>query len=648
MNGSTTVRGRAVRLAIAFFLVAATLAVFGRAVTFDFVNFDDNLYVTDNPPVQKGLTLEGLRWAFTTGHTVNWYPLTWLSHMLDVELFGLDPAGHHATSVLLHALSAGLLFHVLLRMTGGLWQSALVAGLFALHPLRVESVAWVAERKDVLSTFFWILTMLAYARYAESRTVARYLAVAGCFALGLMAKPMLVTLPFVLLLLDYWPLKRVNQAASEGRIAQRTARLLLEKAPLFALSAAVSIVTFLLQRGEAMTSLKATPMLTRLLNASAAYGTYLAQTFWPTGLAVFYPRAADPLLLRQALLGGALLAAGTLAALGWAKRRPYLAVGWLWYLGTLIPVIGLVQVGAQAHADRYTYLPQIGLFIAVVWGVGGLLAERPVVAKVACAASAIALATCTALTWNQLGHWHNSRVLFQHAVAVTADNGRAHDYLGQALLEEGRTDAAVTHLREAVRLEPYNPQPAYNLGLAYYGQGNIGHAREQFERALQLDAVRIRSHFMLGNLALEGGDFPESIGHFSVIIDEDSENINARINLAIALARHGSPEEAETHFREVIEREPSNADALYNYGLLLIEQARMPEAQGVLERTLQARPDHVEAHRQLGRILRGRGLHEEAERHFNTAAEIEDREESVDAGRPSGAQHLIPAQRAPR
>src|SRR6059036_456916 len=400
-----SVRGRR-NLAIAGLVVLGTLAVFAPALRHGFVNYDDPEYVTENPRVRAGLSWAGLGWAFAAPHAANWHPLTWLSHMLDAQLFGLAPAGHHATSVLLHATSAALLFEVLAGMTGTPWRSAFVAAVFALHPLRVESVAWVSERKDVLAGFFWMLALAAYARYARRRGAADYVLVVAAFVLGLLAKPMVVTLPLVLLLLDVWPLRR-----------PWTIALVWEKLPLVLLAAAASALTVVAQRGAgAMASLESLPLAARMAEAVVAFRAYLEKTFWPARLAVFYPHR--PLPIGEVAASCVVLLVVSALAIRERRRRPWLLVGWLWYLVALLPVVGLVKVGEQAMADRFSYLPQIGVLLMIAWAAADAGGSR----AVASAGGVVALAACVALTARQLDIWRDSVSLFAHASAVSRDN----------------------------------------------------------------------------------------------------------------------------------------------------------------------------------------------------------------------------------
>jgi len=470
-------------LLVGIALVAITLGVYGRVVGLRYVGIDDAAYVTQNPRVQDGLTSEGLRWALTTTHQANWHPLTWLSHMLDVELFGPGPAGPHAVNAILHALTALLLFLWLDRATGEPWPSAFAAALFALHPLQVESVAWIAERKDVLSALFWMLTMRAWLGYVRRPAVARYVVMVALFGAGLMAKPMLVTLPFVLLLLDYWPLGRWPRTPGSG-VAPR--RLVLEKVPLLGLSIASSVTTILAQRaGGAMVDLASLPIPARFANALVGYTVYLGKTLWPIDLAVLYPHPTTFPGWRVAA-AALILGAVSVGAWRWRLRRPWLAVGWCWFLGTLVPVIGLVQVGVQSVADRYTYLPGIGLFIIAAWGLAELTAAWGLPARAKSLAAVSLLATLSVATWTQLGHWCDAESLFSHAVRVTRDNHVAHYNLGLALARQGKIDTAIDHFSEAARIHPGYAEAHHNLGTALLRQGQLEPAAEHLGEARRL------------------------------------------------------------------------------------------------------------------------------------------------------------------
>ena len=475
---------------VCLFLVITTLVVYWQVKNHEFIGFDDVTYVTKNPHLQAGLSLEGITWAFTSERAGNWHPLTWLSHMLDIQVYGMAPGRHHLTNVLFHIMNTLLLFLVFRRMTGALWQSAFVAALFALHPLHVESVAWIAERKDVLSTFFWMLTMGAYVWYVERQGFLRYLPVLLFFILGLLAKPMLVTLPFVLLLLDYWPLSRFQFGHQNGNIViqQKSVviRLICEKIPLFALAAASCIVTlFAQQSGGAICSFSAFPINIRIANALVSYVGYIVKMLWPHQLAVLYPH---PGMLPWIQVIGAclLLVFISILAVMTLKRRPWLIVGWVWYIVTLVPVIGLVQVGSQAMADRYTYVPLIGIFIMIAWGIPELLSgwrNR----KIGLSTMAVAcLLVLMATTWFQVRYWANSVTLFERALAVTENNYVLHSNLGVTLFSKGRVDEAIGHFHNAMRINPRFAEVHNNLGIILIRKGKLEEAVAHFREALRI------------------------------------------------------------------------------------------------------------------------------------------------------------------
>jgi len=511
-------------------LIAITLVSFAGVLRNGFVNYDDPVYVTDNPQVQSGLGWRTAAWAFTATRAANWHPLTWLSHLLDVTLFGLAPAGHHAVSLAIHAVNAGALFLVLRGLTGALWPSALAAALFALHPLRVESVAWVAERKDVLSAFFWIAALAAYRRYLARPTPQRYLTVFAALALGLAAKPMLVTLPLALLLLDYWPLGRVRT----GQLG----RLLLEKAPLLALAAASCFVTYSVQaRGGAVALEETAPIVQRLENGIGSYLRYLEQTLWPRGLAVFYPLETGQGRIREAALAGVLLIALTGCALWLLRRSPYLGVGWFWYLGTLVPVLGLVQVGLQARADRYTYLPSIGVSIAVAWGAWALAGRSRSRRAWLAAGSCAALLGLSLATRAQVSHWRDTVTLFRQALAVAPESLLAHHNLGIALSQRGDMAGAMSHFKRALAIDPLHPQAHYNVGIAYDQLGERAEAVPHYRLAVQVKPDYAEAHNNLGvDLAL-AGRLQEAIDQFREARRADPALPGVEENLARVLAQ---------------------------------------------------------------------------------------------------------------
>ena len=555
-------------LPIAVLLALATLLAYWPVVECGYLNLDDNVYVTANPAIWGGVTLAGARWAFTTTHAGLWHPLTWLSHMLDVQLYGANPAGHHATNLLLHVANVVVLLLVLVRTTGALWPSAAVAALFALHPLRVESVAWVAERKDLLSGLFGLTTIWAYARYAERPDPGRYALVALSLALGLMAKPMLVTLPLVLLLLDRWPLRRGTSL-----------RLVVEKLPLLALAAAAGVMEMVAaQRAGAVGHLARFPLEARLANALVSYARYLGKTLWPSRLAVFYPYpSAWP---AWQLAGAAvLLAAVTTVAIVHMRRRPYLLVGWLWFLGMLFPVSGVVQAGSQAMADRFTYLPLIGLFVMAAWGGRDLLARWPVPppALEACALALLLALGCT--TWRQVGYWHDSTRLFTHALEVTSANWLAHNNLGDALAREGKLEEATRHFAESVRLEPSNPDAHYNLGVALHRQGRPAEATPHYREALRLAPDYPNAHNNLGVALLDGGEVEQAIDELqqAFLLRQDA---GTHFNLGLALATRGRTDEAIEHYREAVRLKPDFGAARQHLADALALQPKADEARG--------------------------------------------------------------------
>lgn len=509
------VTGRQLQLVVCLLLTAVTLAVFWQVQFNDFILYDDPAYVTLNPHVQSGLTGRGIFWALTTTDVSNWHPLMWLSLMLDFDLFRLNPAGYHWTNLLFHIANTILLFTVFRRMTEDIWRSALVAALFAIHPLHVESVAWISERKDVLSAFFWILTMWAYIRYTEHRGTGNYLMLIAAFVLGLMAKPMLVTLPFVLLLLDIWPLrrlpvpfKRFNKTLPDDVGGREIAwpHALWEKLPLFFLAFLSSIVTYSVQMSwEAVGSLEMFPLSIRIANALIAYVQYMMKLIWPTDLAFFYPYVVwwPPWVIA----GAAFLFAGlTLLILRMMGSRPYLAIGWLWYLGTLVPVIGVVQVGSQAMADRYTYIPLIGLFMMIAWGVPELFGNWRFRKMFLSVLSGVVLTVLALSSWQQVQYWRNSVTLFEHALSVTSGNYLAHNNLGVALSLAERTEEAVCHYSAALLIKPDYADAHNNLGVTLAVQGKFDEAIDHYTQALRIshDHEKARANLAVALVHREG------------------------------------------------------------------------------------------------------------------------------------------------
>jgi len=566
-----------------FILAAGTLALYWPVTGFPFINFDDNEYITDNPVTTAGLTWHGLVWAFNGIHVGNWHPLSWLSHMLDCQLFGTFAGGHHLVNVLYHTANTLLLFAFLRSTTGLIWRSALVAALFAWHPLHVESVAWVAERKDVLSTFFWLLTMICYAHYAQavpndpepatgdaprmpsktSHAFRFYGLALLCAALALLSKPMAVTLPFTLLLLDWWPLGRMRGAAGSGR---KFVRLIIEKIPFFALSLALCTVTFLVQRTAGAVS--PVEWSSRLGNVPVAYLRYLSKTLWPTDLAIVYPYVYHwPVSAIAGSVVFLLVFSGL--ALGLYRRQPWLASGWFWFLGTLVPVIGFVQVGAQSMADRYSYIPSIGLFIVLVWGAAELCAARPQGPLVLAILGGGALLGCVLVTALQISYWQSSEDLFLHALGVTQNNYVADNALGKVFERRGDNRRALVLYREAVRIEPRFPVSQYNLGLCLIAVGLKDQAFAPLVAAAKLDPGNADAQFNLGVFFMQNQRWPDAGQCFQAALKLRPAFVPAHTHLAQALAQQNKFAEAAAQYREALRLDPHFADATNGLAKLL-------------------------------------------------------------------------------
>jgi tetratricopeptide (TPR) repeat protein len=557
-------RPRVIGLALALL----TLLLYLPVTRDNFINFDDDDYITENQVVKNGLTWSGIKWAFTTGHASNWHPLTWLSHMTDYELFRLNPSGHHFVNVLFHAANTVLLFFLLLRLTNLIWPSAFIAALFAWHPLHVESVAWISERKDVLSTFFALLTLLSYVKFAQAKSNAvtaspaldprpstlDYSLVLIFFALGLMSKPMLVTLPFVMLLLDFWPLQRFPLSAFRFP-------LLVEKIPFFLLTAISCIITYFAQRNEAVASLSKVPLQLRFENSITAYTSYLFKTFWPTHLSVFYPLPGQIPWLVVAASAALLI---FISALVWLerKRQPWLLVGWFWFAGTLVPVIGLVQVGDQAMADRYTYFPLIGIFIAVTFAFEKWMSRFRFQKIAGVVASGVILSACLALTENQLRYWHDSESLFTHALAVTKDNALAHLNLGAAFEENGKSAEALSQYQQALALNPQRYEADNNIGKLLYEMNKPQEALGYCFKAVELNPKRASSHNSLGLVLVALNRFDEAMGQFSVAAHLDANYAAPRFQTGRTLLKLGRDAEAMPFFNEALQIEPDNFQML--------------------------------------------------------------------------------------
>lgn len=515
-------------LMICTLLIAMTVAVYWQVGSHEFINYDDNDYITDNPHMTTGITVPNVVWAFTSLEPCNWHPITWLSHLADAQLYGMNPRGHFLTNVLIHTVATFLLFLLLLRITASPWQSFFVAALFALHPLHVESVAWVAERKDLLSAFFWFLTLYLYSLYVEHRNLRLYLVTLISFGLGLMSKPMLVTLPLVLLLLDFWPLQRgisrhitaiepdakpVMPHDSRG-LLNWLIPLIKEKTPFFVLSLASSVITiYAQQKGGAINSLNAVPLGLRIANASQSYVKYIIKTFCPQNLAIIYPFPAS-IPFWQVIGALLILLFVSCATIRFARRHPYLAVGWLWFLVTLLPVIGLIQVGEQSMADRYTYLPIIGLFIMVAWGVSELVKEMRYRYVILAVLTSTVLVASASLTWHQLGFWRDGESVFRHAVNVTTGNCIAHYNLGAALFDKGELGAAVSEFQTALVISPGDPQAHNNMGIALDKTGDLDGAIREFQLAISINPGNFEGHYNLGIALFKKNDLNGAIKEF--------------------------------------------------------------------------------------------------------------------------------------
>ncbi|MHC4719449.1 MAG: tetratricopeptide repeat protein [Planctomycetota bacterium] len=590
-------------------LVLATFVAYEPVRRNGFINYDDDKYVTENPHVQAGLTRRSVVWAFTTSHMGSWHPLTWLSHMLDCELFGLNPFWHHLTSLAFHTVNSLMLFWLLRRMTGAVWPSAFIAAAFALHPLHVESVAWVAERKDVLSAFFWLLTIWAYLRYVEHRRIARYMPIVVFFSVGLMAKPMLVTLPFVLLLLDYWPLGRLQigqlgAAKGNGRagtVGMRKAvvGLVVEKIPLFFLTGISCVVTFLTQ--QAAGAVNPMGLIARTGLAVISYGSYIWKIVWPSKLAVFYPLPNS--VEKVLLVGCAIFLTGvTAASVYWSRRRAWLLVGWLWYLGTLVPVIGLVQVGAQAMADRYTYLPSIGIFIMAAWGVAELLGRWRYVRGVLGVSAVVVLLASVVCTRFQVGYWRNNITLYEHALAVTERNYRAHNNLGGAFHKQGMINEAVKHYRAAVELDAGLAHHHWNLGNALVKQGWIDEAITQYRRAVELEQDRLMGHKRFAEFLFNQKRFNEAAAHFARVVELGPDSAEAHNNLGAVLVEQGKLEAAVLEFRKALELR-RDYFACVNLAAVLLRQGKVDESMRHYREALKINPKGREARDGLNAVM---------------------------------------------
>jgi len=601
-------------LLICFLLTLATWLVFGQTLNHGFVNYDDELYITNNPEVLGGVSVHGVIGAFIHYVNFNWTPLAVITHMLDCQFYGTKAGWHHFTNVLLHNASAIALFLVLKRMTAALWRSAFVAALFAVHPLHVESVAWIAERRDVLSGLFFMLTLGVYAGYARKPSTGRYLMVVLMLALALMCKPMLVTLPFVLLLLDYWPLKRLVPT-----VAQPVPwRIFVEKLPLLAVSGADCVITLFAQK-EAIQPL---PLSQRIANALISCVVYLKQTVYPTGLAVYYPFPGNSLALWKILAAFVLLTVISVVAIALRRKYPWFLVGWLWYLGMLVPAIGLIQSGLRAHADRYTYLPQIGPCLLLTWAAAVLCARLPYRRIISGGLAAVILIALIGCARNQVRYWKSDVTLWTHALACAPDNALAEDYLGNALCQEGEVDEAIVHYQRALQLEPDNAKAHIVLANALLQKGNPDEAILWYRKALRIEPNNFEAENNLGNALLKKNRWDEAITQFDKALRIKPDYAEAWYNLGVAKSQKGNVDEAEASYRQALAIKSDYADARYNLAGVLLQRNNLNEAITQFQQDLQLEPGNVEAYNSLGVALLRKGDVDEALVQFQKALQI--------------------------
>jgi Flp pilus assembly protein TadD len=603
-------------LLVALLLAAAVLAVYWPVQNFNFIEFDDSAYITDNIHIKTESSHDALIWAFQDIHTGYWHPLTWISHVIDYRLYRLNAGGHHWTSVLFHMANTIILLMVFYRMTGALWKSAFVAGCFALHPMHVESVAWVAERKDVLSTFFLFLTIGCYLNYLNKRNLARYCLMLICYSLSLLSKPMVVTLPFVLLLLDYWPLKRFGIENFRWDTAWH---LIREKIPLFLLSILVIGITLVAAAKKSnMLPFDILPVTSRIANALVAYGRYLQKAFFPADMSVFYPYAFDISWPVVVSIGLSLLIASGLMIM-YIKRFPYLIVGWLWFLGVLLPAIGLVQSGAQAMADRYTYVSYIGLSVMIAWGVPDLLSGIRFRKRLMAVMAVATLSVLVILSWIQIQYWQNSGTLFQRAIEVTGRNFLAEATLGAYLIRQGKYEEAQIRLHKALEINP-NYDRIYNyLGITLVHQRRFDEALEQYGKALAINSTNPDVHFNIGGAYYAMGKTGEAVREFRTTVALQRDHMEGRRNLALILSMQGKTDEAIGHYREMLKLKPNDADTLNDIGVALARKGAFGQAEKYFMEAFHINPKNPDISVNMGIALVAQGRWPEAVRHFEEA-----------------------------
>ena len=627
---------------VCYFLILVTLVVFSPVLQNEFISLDDQVYVTENPYVQMGITMKSITWAFVTISAGFWHPLTWLSLMIDAQLYGLNPGGFHFTNVLLHISNSLLVFFVFRRMTGTLWQSACVAALFALHPLHVESVAWASQRKDVLSTLFWMLTIWFYISYVEKPCANRYVWVVVFFILGLMAKPMLVTLPFVLLLLDYWPLNRFHIFQKLNNISIKTSpdsgdtktvmvndketsipRLVLEKLPLLIFSVFASgTALWTTQQYGALKNMEYTSFLVRAGNAMISYMKYIIKTFWPYNLTIYYPFNL-PLPALQVVFAVFLLILITILVIFKIKQKPYYAVGWFWYIGTLVPVIGVISVGIFSMADRYTYVPLIGIFVIIAWGVPDMLPQFSYRKHLLVLMALSVLIFLSVATRVQISHWRNSFALYTHALAVTKDNPAVHHFMGNLYFKQGIFEKAADQYRQELRIKPNSVDGRQNLGVALSSLDRQDEAIEQFDILLKKDPYNMNVRFALANAFIKKGKYDEGINQYRYVIRNRPDEPMGYYNLAYALALMGNVDDAVFTYCRAIELKPDYTEAHNSLGVLLLKQHRTREAVFHFQKALETNPEYAGAFYNLGVALLEEGRIQEAIRNYQKVLDIQ-------------------------
>lgn len=582
---------------IIIFLTAAVFAIYWQTCNHLFILYDDEEYVLLNSRLQLGFTAENIRWFLTTSISSNWHPVTWFSHILDVKLFGMNPTGHHFVSVAIHAINSILLFLLMRRMTGSLWRSAAVAALFAIHPLNVESVAWVSERKNVLSTTFFILTIRLYVEYAEKKSRYPYILAVSVFTLGLMSKQMLVSVPFILLLLDYWPLRRFSldtcgdPSKQFGHIGTRS--LILEKIPFLLLSVVASVIAIISQQ-RTIAPLSNTTVAERFANASISYVQYIRKTFWPGDLALFYP-FPESMPVWEIVASASLLTVITVAAIRLRSRYPMLLVGWFWFLITLIPVIGIVKIGLQSMADRYAYIPTIGIFIIAVWLLADLAGNLPGRSFIMAGITAVCFITLSVTAWRQASCWKDTMTVFTHALKVTERNYIALCTIGRALEKEGKLDEALAKFDEAIEIAPWYEYAKTHQGIILMNRGKLDAAVFKYNEAILQNPTTVPGHINLGIIMGMQGNLVEAVKNFRIAIDFDPRSAAANYNLALTLFQMGKDDEAVRHYLISLATNPTDHECHYNLGIALERQGRYDAAIGHFRESLRLKPDYAGA-----------------------------------------------------